>query len=271
MSKDIYAFRDYKGYLKARFQSLPKQGRGARKAMAEALGCPTSHISQVLSGSSHFTMEQAEGVNQYLGHTEDEAQFFFLLIHFARAGTPSLRSRLNKQIQSVQQKRLVLKDRLGVKEGLSKEDQTKFYSSWVYGAIHVLLAAKKFQTKETISNRLGISMKRTSEILEFLVQTGLAKPLPGHRFEIGTARIHLGNDSDLISKFHTNWRVQAIRSLDKESVNEDLHYSSAISISEADFLRIKGMLVKAIEEIKPVIRDSEAEDAYSFSIDFFGL
>lgn len=75
----------------------------------------------------------------------------------------------------------------------------------------------------------------------------------------------------MISKFHTNWRVQAIRSLDREEFGQDLHYSSAISIAEADFPRIKGMLVKAIEEIKAVIRESEAEAAYSFSLDLFGL
>ena len=134
-----------------------------------------------------------------------------------------------------------------------------------------MLACKRFQSREAISSYLGLSLKRTSEILEFLVSVGLANQAGVDHFTIGQARIHLGADSDLISKFHTNWRLQALRSLDKESQQLGLHYSSAISISNEDFLRIKTMLVKAIENIKPVIRESEAEAPYAFCIDFFEL
>ena len=271
MNKDIFGFKSYKAYMTERFRTSENHGRGLRKALAEHLGGPTSHVSQVLSGNSHFTMEQAEGVNEFLSHNDDEAQFFLLLVQFARAGTPRLKIRLEKEMQKIIGKRLFLKDRLGVKEGLSRDDQVRFYSSWHYGAIHVMLAAKKFQSKEAISKHLGLTLKRTSEIVDFLVSTGLAIQKQPNRFDIGTARIHVGNDSDLISKFHTNWRMQAIHSLDREEFGNDLHYSSAISISEADFTRIKGMLVKAIEEIKAVIRDSEAEAAYSFSLDLFGI
>ncbi len=144
-----------------------------------------------------------------------------------------------------------------------------FYSSWIYGAIHVMLTIPEFQTKEAIAKYLNLSLKKTAEILEFLVSIGLAKQSVSGRFEIGEARIHLGSDSPLISKFHTNWRMQAIRSLEKEDLKEDLHYSSAVTLSEEDFLKIKSLLVKHIEEIKAIIRDSSAEGVHCFSIDLF--
>lgn len=269
MKKDIFDFKDYKGYLRTHIAAQPRAGRGVRIALAAHMGSPVSHISQVLSGDSHFSMEQAESTNEFLGHTSEEANFFLLLVQFARAGTPLLRKRLNSQIQQILEKRLVLKDRLGVKQTISKEDQSTFYSSWIYGAIHVMLTIPKFQNKETISQHLGISLKRTGEILEFLVSIGLAVPKAGGKFDVGTSRIHLGSDSPLISKFHTNWRSKAIQSFDRDDAEDNLHYSSAITISEADFMKIKGQLVKAIEEIKAVIRDSPAESVHCFSIDLF--
>lgn len=271
IGKDIFFYDDYKAYICDRFRVAPNRGRGLRRALAVFLSGPTSHISQVLNGASHFTLEQAEGVNEYFTHNDEEAQYFLLLVQYGRAGTPRLRQRLAKEIKRTQAARQSLKERLGIKEGLSREDQVRFYSSWLYGAIHVMLAAKKFQNKEAISKHLGISLKRTSEIVDFLVSCGLAVQFEPGRYGIGTARIHLGNDSDLISKFHSNWRIQAIRSLDREEFKNDLHYSSAISISEADFPKIKAMLVKTIEEVKAVIRESEAEGVYSFSLDLFGL
>jgi uncharacterized protein (TIGR02147 family) len=270
MKKNVFEFNDYKTYLEAAISAQPKGGRGVRMALAKAMGSPVSHISQVLNGKSHLSLEQAEGVNGFFGHTQDEALFFFLLVQMGRAGTPALRSRLSKQLQHILEKRLVLKDRLGVKS-LSKEDQMEFYSSWIYGAVHVMLTIPKFQTKEALSKYLGISPTRTAEILQFLLSIGLAQQNQKGRWEVGMARIHLGSDSPLISKFHSNWRIKAIQSLDKDNASEGLHYSSAISVSEADFMKIKELLVRHIEEIKQIIRDSPAEGVHSFNLDFFRI
>lgn len=269
--KDIFDYRDYKAYLQAYIDSKPKGGRGVRLALANHIGSPVSHISQIFNGKSQLSLEQAEGVNEFVGHTDDEAQFFLLLVQKGRAGTPALKKRLDLQIQQIIERRLLLKDRLGVKQPLTKEAQATFYSSWLYGAIHVMLTIPKFQNKESISKHLGLSVKRVNEILQFLVSVGLAVQKENGRFDVGTARIHLGSESDLISKFHTNWRMKAIQSLESENANLDLHYSSAVTISEADFLKIKSLLVKSIEETKTIIKDSPAESVFSFCIDMFRI
>lgn len=271
MKKDIFEYHNYKAYLEALIGSKPKRGRGIRMEWARASACPYSHISQVMLGNSHLSMEQAEATNQYFGHTEEEANFFLLLVQLARAGTASLKSRLERQIEQVLERRLVLKDRLGVKAGVSREDQATFYSSWHYGAIHVMLSIEKFQTKDSIARYLGISLKRVGEVLEFLTSVGLAVPRENGQFGIGTGRIHLESDSPMISKFHTNWRMRAIQSLDREDSHADLHYSSAITISESDFKRVKALLVNYINEIKTIIRESKEEGAHCFSVDLFRL
>lgn len=271
MAKDIFEFLDYKAYLEARIDDLPNRGRGARMGLAKEINSPVSHVSQVLNGNSNFSLEQAESANTFFGHTEEEADFFLLLVQFARAGTPKLRKRLETQIRSIKERRLVLKDRLGVKAGLSKEDQTTFYSSWLYGTIHVMVTIPEYQTKEAISSYLGLSLKKTSEILEFLVSAGLVIKTAKGKYEIGTARIHLGSDSPLISKFHTNWRMQAVKAFDLEDFAQNLHYSSVVTLSQSDVTKVKSLIVKLIEEAKSVIRDSPAEELHSFSIDFFKL
>lgn len=271
MRKDLFDYRDYKTYLLELIVSRPKRGRGMRMALAQSIGAPISHVSQVLGGHFHFSLEQAEGVNQFFEHTAEEANFFLLLVQLGRAGTPALKKRLEIQLAQIMEKRLVLKDRLGVKASLSLEDQATFYSSWLYGAVHVMLSLEKFQTREEISRYLGVSQKRIAEILEFLNSIGLAVKKENGRYGIGTARIHLGSDSPLISKFHSNWRMRAIRSLESDTTENDLHYSSAITIAEADVIRIKSLLVKYIEEIKTIVRESKEEGVHCFALDFFRL
>ncbi len=271
MKKDIFDYLDYKSYIKDYIRAQPRVGRGIRMAIANHLNSPVSHISQVLNGKSQFSLEQAESANEYFGHTSEESYFFLLLVQMGRAGTPALKARLKQQLQQTLDRRSVLKERLGVKQTLSEKDQATFYSSWLYGVIHMMITIPEFQSKEAISDYLGISLKKTAEILEFLISIGLAVQMQNNRFQVGTARIHLGHDSPMISKFHTNWRMQAIRSLEKEDQGKDLHYSSVITISDQDFTKIKSILIKCIEEVKLIIKDSPCEGVHSFCIDFYNI
>ncbi len=271
MKKDIFDYKDYKSYLHHFIERQPKNGRGVRLAMAKHLSSPVSHVSQLLNGNSHLSLEQAEGLNDFFGHTQDEAHFFILLVQLARSGTQALKKRIHIQIEQVLEKRLFMKERLGINQTISKEDQAEFYSSWIYGAVHVMLTIPEFQNKENLSKHLGLSLKRTSEILEFLVTIGLVMKKDGGKYEVGTSRIHLGSDSPLISKFHTNWRVKSIQSLEKDKIADDLHYSSAITISQSDIFKIKSLLIKYIEELKQIIKDSPAESVHCLNLDFFKL
>lgn len=271
MQKNIFDFKDYRLYMLDFIAAQPKKGRGTRSAIAAALCCPVSHISQVLKGVSHLNMEQAHELNRYLNHTQEESEFFLLLIQFSRAGTQSLRSFFENQIHRILEKRLVLKDRLDVKKSLSEKDQVLFYSSWHYQAIHIMLTVSRFQTREAMSKHIGLSVKTVSEALDFLISIGLAVQEKG-RYRSGTSRIHLGNDSPMISKHHINWRMKAIQSLDRENSQEDLHYSSVVSVSEEDALKIKSLIVKYIEALKGVVKESQPEEGvHCFSIDFFRL
>ncbi len=216
-------------------------------------------------------MEQGEAANIFMDHSNEESQFFLILIQLAKAGTPALKRRIQMQISQILEKRLILRERLGIAPGLNTEAQAEFYSSWIYGIIHVILTIPELQNAEAISKYLGLSVRRVGEILDFLVSVGLAIKAENNRYDIGTARIHLGSDSPLISKFHTNWRVKAIQSLEKESASDDLHYSSAITVSKEDAIKIKSILIKYIQEIKLIVRDSSAEVPFCFNIDFFKI
>ena len=268
-SYDIFDFQDYRRYLNHFISQQPRQGRGLKNKMALFLGSPTSHISQVLSGKTHFTLEQSEELNVFLQHTEDEAHFFLLLVQTGRAGTVNLKKRLDKERQSILKKRSFLKERLGVSSSVSEQDQVQFYSSWIYAAVHVLTTVPQYQTKDAISSYFHFSPKQIAEVLAFLERTNLVKKNLKGGYETGLSRIHLGSDSKLISKFHTNWRIKAIQSFELQDVQEQLHYSSVVSLAERDVGIIKNLLIKAISETKAIIKDSPPEILHSFNLDFF--
>jgi uncharacterized protein (TIGR02147 family) len=271
MSKnDIFDYSDYKDYLRDFAKRLPARGHGFRSRMAEAAGCRVAFVSQVLNGDLHFSLEQAEGLNPLLGHSTEESDFFLLLIQHGRAGSRALRARIQTQIDRVHQKRLVLKDRVDIKEALDPTAQATYYSSWHYAAIHILITIEGCRTKEAIASYLRLPPEKVSEVLEFLRAVGLVRVEKGQIMP-GVSRIFLGNDSPMISRHHSNWRVRAIESLDR-NLGSDVHLSTLLSFSKQDVLRMKEQIVKGIEQTRAIARESSPEEElYCFCVDFFKL
>lgn len=242
--------------------------RGLKSQLAKAIRAPLSHISQVLSGKSHLTLEQTESANSFFEHNDDECEYFLILVQFTRAGTPQLKKRLEQQLNKIRDKRLVIQNRIEVKESISLQDQACFYSKWFYQAIHILATIPAFQTKQAIAQRLNISLKTVTDVLDFLQVIGLIRQTQ-EKFQASVSRIHLGADSPLISKHHLNWRLKTLEVLERENNGDDLHYSSVISISISDFKKIKEELISNITSIKEIVRDSNEEELYCFSADLF--
>lgn len=267
MKKDIFDYRSYKSYLRDLIHHQPGKGFGFRTRVAEAIGCRSAYVSQVLQGSANLSLEQAEALNAFLGHTAEEGDFFLLLIQQERAGSQRLRERWERQIRLAREKRLILKDRVDIKKSLTPEDQATYYSSWHYAAIHILITIERYRAIESIAEYFHLPVARVADVVEFLCRLGLVAKDRG-RLKPGISRIFLGNDSPSIAKHHTNWRMRAIESLDR-SEHADLHLSTVVSISKTDVTRIKEILVKNLEEARAVAKASTEEELHCLALDFF--
>lgn len=265
----LFDHLNYKEYLSDRLNDKAPGNLVNRSRLAKAIGCQPSYVSRVINEDAHLSLEQAHAANIYLQHSEEESHYFLLLVEWARAGTPALKSHLEKFAKLQREQILNLKKRLKIEPHLSGEDQITYYSSWHYAAIHTSIGIPGYETIEKVADRFQISRQRVSEVVDFLVQVGLIS-IKNSKYVAGIARLHLGNDSDLISRHHLNWRMQAVRSLEHIKT-DDLHYSSVVSISEKDLLRIKSELVKAIERAKGIVKDSDEEVVCCFSVDLFRI
>lgn len=51
--------------------------------------------------------------------------------------------------------------------------------------------------------------------------------------------------------------------------SNELHYSSVISLAEGDVPKVREKLVKAIEEVREVVRPSNDETLFCYNLDLF--
>lgn len=265
----IYEYRDYKKYVIERLNALPKS-RGARTKIAKALRVHNTFVSQVLGGHVHFSLEQAEELNRYFEHTEAEAEFFLLLVGFSRAGTKGLKQYYESKLDETINVRSELKNRLRHEKALIPEEQIVYYSGPEFAAIHMLLGIPEFQVESTIriSRRLKLSVKRAAKVIEFLIRAGMAEQ-EGSVIKIKPTQMHLGRDAPMIARHHTNWRIEAIKSVGDE-MPEDLHYSTVVTVAKKDIERIKKVFLNALEEVHGIARSSNPdEELLCYCLDLF--
>jgi uncharacterized protein (TIGR02147 family) len=263
--KSVFGFADYREFLSDYVANQPK---GAKLRLAAIVDCQPGYVSQILGGTANLSLEQAEKLANYLGWDGASTHYFLLLVSFARAGTPGLRKHLQTEIHKLRGESAVLKNRFKPEKVLSIEDQATFYSSWHYGAIHVCVSIPGCDSEPGIASFFHLPEKRVNEVVQFLTRSGLITRARDGRLSIGSTQVYIGADSPLISKHHANWRMQAIAALDRYK-DSHLHYSSVITISQADVARVRELMAKTIEDIRAIVRPSKDEACFSYALDLF--
>lgn len=268
---EVFDYRDYKVYARACLSSRGASGeRGPRSRFAEAVGCQTAYVSRILDGEAHLSLEQAEKANQFFGHSDEQSEFFYLLLQKARAGSPGLRAFFQSKIDAMAEERLNLGRRFAIKNAISEADLSVYFGRWQNAAAHVaLLIPELAADRAALAARLGLSQGQLSEAVDLLVALGLFKK-KGGRLEPTARRMHLSKDAPAIVRHHVNWRLRAVDAVERDP-RKGLHYSSVIALSRDDLVRAREIATSSIEKIKRLVRDSKEETLASFCADLYEI
>lgn len=266
----IYNYSNYRDYIRAYVKARPKAGYGELSRMAAHLNMNTTLLSQIFSGLRSFSTDHACELAEYLGLTEMETEYLYLMIEHGKAGTIKNKNYLKNKMNQIKEASLNLSTRIQREKDLSEEDRAIFYSSWIYSAIHLYSGTKKSGvTLDEVCEKIQCTRQKAMEYLIFLVRAGLCKEEKGY-FSIHTMSTFIGNDSPHILKHHSNWRVKAIQKSDSISQRE-LMLTAQVSISEKDFDVIREKLTKCVEEIAQMVKESGSENLAFLNIDWLKL
>ena len=267
--KTVFDFNDYKRYLEYIEESRSAFERGFRSKLAEFIGCQSGYISHVMNGAAHLSLEQTIKVAKFLNLKSREQKYLLLLVELARAGTEDLKTHFKNELKNLLDEHLNIKERVGQSKLLSEFEQSTYYSSWHYLAVHVLSSLPEYNDAKSISQALKIPEDVVNNVLLFLMQTNIIVESKGV-LKPGLTQVHLNRESPLIRQHHTNWRISAIQSLMNDNKN-DLHYSTVSTLSKTDAEKLRAEMVKLIENYVETIKPSKEEVMYGFNIDFYSL
>lgn len=264
MENRCWDYTSYKAYLKAYIDET--QRRGVITQMAEAAGCQRSYLSQVLNGTAQITPDQAYGLAVHLGLQGSELDYFLMLVDWDRAGTHSLRKRIEEKLAAIREEQNLVSRRVDADQDLDLAAQALYYSSWHLSAIHMATSSHLYQTSESISQRLSLPRDVVDRSLATLEEMKLVRREKG-KWVYMSGNVHLASSSPWTASNHHNWRARAV--LNSQFGKSGLHYTSVFTLTKKDLEVLRASLLRFIERSRKTVAASPAEELACFSCDLF--
>ena len=261
----IFKYNSYKEYVLALVQISGT--RGLFTKMAKAISMNSSAISQVFRGPLDLTMDQAFALAEFLSLDHVEREYFLLLVQRDRAGTGKFKSHVEDQIRIARKKAQHAQGHVSDHEEIQLVDQSEFYSDWTYSAIRLATSLPGLRSPNALAQHFGIPVQRVTRILDFLVQRGLCKE-GKTGYEIGVSMTHLSPESPFAPRHLANWRLKAIENASSLS-DEELGFSSALTLSRQDFVKVKELLLETVKSIYRIVEPSPNELLGCINMDWF--
>lgn len=262
-SDSLFGMTDFRTYVHSWVKS---QGRGEFRKIATTLGIHTTLVSQIFNGKKCLTEEQASMLCDYMGLNALESDYFLKLVQLERAGNESLRALFKRHLKQLQAQSSEVKARVPDAEKLTEQDRAIFYSSWHYSLIRLLTSIPEFRSKEEIAARLGLSLSRVQEVLDFLTSRRLCTESSG-QYSRTEKNTHVEASSSLATRHHQNWRSKSLELLER-TTKEDLAFTAPVSISKADTDKVRKILLNAISDIAKTVEASGSEEVVYLGIDW---
>ncbi len=266
-AEGILTYNDYRDFINAHMYGQHAE-RGLQAKMARAMECQASYLVQVAKGAADFTEDQAYRLAKHLQWNELETDYFFVLLRLARAGTPELKSFLQKKRKEILLQSEKLEKKVGSQSPvMDQEVLARYFSNSIPTTVHIATSSPNYRTANEISKRLALPIEIVKETLDFLVDCKLIKKEKSEYSYSGES-LHLPRTSSLNQPHQVGRRIQAIRSLQQDSY-EDMHFSSIFTLDASSLQKLKEIFTAAVEESHKTIHRGGNDEIYSITLDLF--
>jgi uncharacterized protein (TIGR02147 family) len=265
----IFAFDKYRELL---IYQIEKSGntRGYKSLLAAAAGSQSSHISQVLHGSTHLTIEQAHGMSRFWHFDADATAFFIALVQRERSTNREFSEYLTGEIQKIRSRKTRLSETIKSKPVPASPADSRYYASWIYPVVHMLVTIPKYQNVRSIVDKLKVSKDAVEKAVFDLENMGLLKR-DGSTVVATDKNIHINSDSPWNISYHNIWRNLANQKMQLDPSHRGVHFTTLYSLSEADYKKLREMVLGFIHATRDVVLPSPEEKIVCFACDLFEI
>lgn len=266
---NIFKYKDYREFLADKIQERKanKLNASFRWLSSRAGFTSPNFIHLVIKKQRHLSGDSIEKVAELFDLTKDQTKYFRSLVAFNKAKTPSEKEHYaNEIISNASFKKAYPLSR----------DQFEYYSQWYHIPVREILTTQNApNTSQDIADHLIPSVNKfeVEQALSLLTRLGLVSQV-GENFQVNEQNVETGeNFSNYgVIAYHKKMIQFGAEALDRFSSSEREISSVTIGLSEANFQKVKEMIVEFRSKLMKISEeDQNREKIYQYNFQVFPL
>ena len=266
--RSIFEYLDYRDLLKDAFEerkaASPLYGY---RMMAEALGQDTSNIFRILQKDAHLPARCQSRAIEYLGLTNRSAEYFVLLIAYARERSPQAR-------HEILEKAMALRD---VECRQLSDREVEFFRDWWIAPVRALLEVVGGRSQPSvIAKRLRpeVGEPEVEKALALLLDLGLVKKASSGRLVLSEAHLNANGKekADAVRQYQRQVLGLASESIERFPKEQRDVSTLTLAIDESAFKELREMMREFRLQVQKRVEETPHPDrVMQLSMAFFPL
>lgn len=238
--------------------------------LSEHIRVQKSHLSKVLNGRAEFTSDQLYQVCDYLGFTNKEEEYLFLLLEESRTAHAKRKKLLKKRIREFQLQQLDTKHFTDATAANTiSHDVSDYYLDPTTQLVHIALCVPRFQKKPTdIAGELGVSKQKCIDAFERLLKMSLIRR-DGDSFSVEVDKLHLPRESPVYGAWRARIRMAALAKMDNATQDQVQSISVVFSGDESLRIQFQKRFLELLKEFERLSNQAEQRHVYQMNFDLF--
>jgi hypothetical protein len=182
-----------------------------------------------------------------------------LLLQKDRAGNEKLREFYLSQIEILRlsRQRIPVGRQKSTPVQLTGEQLAAFHSHWYFYAVYLLLLRSPKLDEAKLASILDIGIEKIQTAIAMLIAIGLAvQNSKTGLHQIREGDVGVGRNSPYVDHIHRNFRLEAIKSLDKRNIS-DAHYSRYFMVSQKRAAEIQERFAQMVVQLNAMVDTAE--------------
>ncbi len=258
---------DYREVL--RLTLLDKKKRFGKeytfKNMAAACRVQTAYLSNVLLKKGHLNSDQVWQACQFLSLLPDEARLVSSLAEHQRSVFQERKAALAAEIE-------ILASKVSATEKVFSSTKPDTVPEWFHLDMMAQLARQYLRLvsgsktgPENIAQRIGISLNKTTELIQSLVNVGLVQLVNG-TYHCADLNVHLSAQSKQFDYFFRQRLQFALDQSERINGKNDYRFSVLYTADEEFQFKLQEKLLEVVRWAESQVKNSPARDVYMLNM-----
>jgi len=266
--RSIFEYLDYRDLLRDAFEDRKSNSSlYSYRMMAEALGQDTSNIFRILQKDAHLPARCQSRAIEYLGLTGRSAEYFVLLIAYARERNPKAR-------HEILDKAMALRD-VACRNLVDQE--LAYFRDWWIVAVRSLVEVMEGRAQPAVlAKKLHPEVSETDVkgALDLMLELGLLKKASSGRLVLSEVHLNAGGDEKTFAVRHFQKQILALAAESLERFPKEKRDVSTLTLAvdQSAFAEIREMLREFRQQIQKRVEEARHPDrVMQLSMAFFPI